>query len=367
VVCHERIKTLDGWRAIAILAVLACHESWQTGAPRLLSEGHFGVQLFFVLSGFLITRRLLEEHDQAGAISWKHFYLRWAFRILPAAFAMLSVLAILGPALKLILVRPQQILASAFFFRNYVTGSWASGGWYTTHFWSLSVEEHFYLLWPAILIAIGISRGKRAALSFTLGAFLWSIADGRFNWVGHLVHLPGFSDYFYRTDYRIGELFWGCFLAFLWHAQTSRQFLQRFVRSYWVIGIIAVQALLIFSMVRFYETGVELLMGPLVIATVADPAGFIGRILQLPILEWIGRISYSLYLWQELFLPGRRDYWTLGFIQQFPFNLAAVFLIASCSYYVIEKPAIRFGKRIPDRPLRMHRENSRVAAASAAE
>src|SRR5579871_3767896 len=102
------------------MAVLFAHlrwpASWQGGFPDL---GYWGVQLFFALSGFLITSRLLEEYQQRGCIRWPDFYLRRAFRILPPAFCVLAVLAVLGLVLRAIPMSPSQLLASAFFFRNY--------------------------------------------------------------------------------------------------------------------------------------------------------------------------------------------------------------------------------------------------------
>ena len=125
-----RIPTLDGWRAVAILAVLCCHIRWPFPVIARFSDyGGLGVQLFFALSGFLITTRILEEYDRVGRVSWRDFYIRRAFRILPPALFALLVLAILGPLLRRIPVTPKQIMACVFFYRNYIIG----GGWYTAH------------------------------------------------------------------------------------------------------------------------------------------------------------------------------------------------------------------------------------------
>src|ERR1700678_3953585 len=96
-----RIPTLDGWRAIAILGVLCGHIRWPLSQLTFLGRGaDLGVQLFFALSGFLITSRLLEEFDAKGAIGWRNFYIRRGFRILPPAFLALFALALLGPVLR---------------------------------------------------------------------------------------------------------------------------------------------------------------------------------------------------------------------------------------------------------------------------
>jgi peptidoglycan/LPS O-acetylase OafA/YrhL len=164
--------------------------------------GNWGVQLFFALSGFLITARLLEEYDPRGQIRWTEFYLRRAFRILPAAFFAISVLAILGLGMHLIPMNLKQLLASVFFYRNY-----AASGWYTAHFWSLAVEEQFYLLWPAILCLVGVSRGMRAAAALGCAAAAWRLLDTHFDWIAHFQ--PQLRGDLHRTDYCIGQLFWG--------------------------------------------------------------------------------------------------------------------------------------------------------------
>jgi len=335
-----RIPTLDGWRAIAILSVLFVH----IRLPGLL--GHLGVvhyfegvSLFFALSGFLITTRLLEEYDSTGAISWRKFYIRRAFRILPPAFLTLAVLALLGPGLHIFPSKTSEIIASVFFYRNYVI----NGEWYTGHFWSLAVEEHFYILWPAVLSLVGVARGAGAALFFTGVFTLWRHA---FMYVDQAV--PPLAA-IHRTDYRISGLFWGCAVAFLWRNQTARLVLTRVVRSWWSLPIIAgIMALARFSPHwsgrPWVDDGLDILVATLPLITVADPRGIVSRVLKTRLLSWIGRISYSLYLWQQLFnaLP----YVPKSFVQQLPFNLIAAFLVASFSYYFVERPSIAFGGRL---------------------
>lgn len=338
-----RIPTLDGWRAIAILSVLCVHLRWRGYLAHLEAARYFdGVSLFFALSGFLITTRLLEEYDATGAISWRKFYIRRAFRILPPAFLTLAVLALLGPALHIFPSKTSEIIASVFFYRNYVI----NGEWYTGHFWSLAVEEHFYILWPVVLSLVGVARGARAALLLT-GAFtLWRHAS---MYVDHAVlPLAGI----HRTDYRIAGLFWGCAFAFLWRNRSARLVLTRVVRSWWSLPIIAaIMALARFSAHSSYwsgrpwvDDGLDVLVATLPVITVADPRGIVSRVLKTRLLRWIGRISYSLYLWQQLFNP--LPYEPKSFIQQLPFNLIAALLVASFSYYLIERPSIAFGGRL---------------------
>lgn len=335
-----RLPTLDGWRAIAILCVLFVHIRLPGHLAHLDVVHYFdGVSLFFALSGFLITTRLLEEYDLTGAISWRKFYIRRAFRILPPAFLTLAVLALLGPTLHIFPSKTSEIIASVFFYRNYVI----NGEWYTGHFWSLAVEEHFYILWPAILGLVGVARGARAALLFTGVFTLWRHAC---MYVDQAV--PPLAS-IHRTDYRISGLFWGCAIAFLWRNQSARLVLTRTVRSWWSLPIIAA----IMALVRFspnwsgrpwVDDGLDVLVATLPVITVADPRGIVSRVLRTRLLSWIGRISYSLYLWQQLFNP--LPYGPKSLVQQLPFNLIAAFLVASLSYYLLERPSIAFGAKL---------------------
>jgi peptidoglycan/LPS O-acetylase OafA/YrhL len=335
-----RIPTLDGWRAIAIFGVLCTHIRWPLRQLAFLGYGgDLGVQLFFALSGFLITSRLLEEYDAKGAVSWPNFYIRRVFRILPPAFFYLSVLVLLGPVLQYIQVGAKGLAASAFFYRNYVP---VASGWYTAHFWSLAVEEHFYLLWPAVLCVVGVARGWRAALVLAGVFILWRHADKHFDWVGHFrSNLQGNG---HRTDYRISGLFLGCALAYLWRNQDARAVLTRLVRSWWSLPMIAATIALVRHPTRWSDDGLDLFMAILPVVTIADPRGIVSRALETSLLRWVGRLSYSLYLWQQLFLPLYDEPKSL--IQQLPFNVVAAFLAAVFSYRLVERPLIAYGRRL---------------------
>jgi peptidoglycan/LPS O-acetylase OafA/YrhL len=355
---HVRIPTLDGWRAVAIIGVICCHLEplfpYSIGKAMLL--GGWGVQLFFALSGFLITSRLLDEYDQTGGIRWGDFYIRRAFRILPPAFFYLAVVAVLGLGLHLIPLQPRSIFSVIFFYRNYLSGE----DWYTGHFWSLAVEEHFYLMWPAILCIVGIARGRRTAVTLVFLAILWHVADSHFDWIGHF--WPLLRTETHRTDYNLDVLFLSAALAFLWRSERARATLQKFVRGYWALGIFALQLLFLATKTSFQYTGVELLMAPLPLVTVADPRGWLSRILETRLLGWIGRLSYSLYLWQQLtlrltFLP--------KVFQRLPLNCVLAFLTAAFSYYLIERRFIQMGARLIRRrsSKRESLEQAKVASA----
>jgi peptidoglycan/LPS O-acetylase OafA/YrhL len=148
----KKLPSLDGWRAVSIALVLLLHSSY---APGFLSRFHWpimrfdagdlGVRFFFVISGFLITFLLLQEHAKHDAISLKHFYMRRALRILPVYFFYLFVLGFLTRYSQ----APSAWLANATFTTNFFGTPWSTG-----HLWSLGVEEQFYLLWPWFLVVV---------------------------------------------------------------------------------------------------------------------------------------------------------------------------------------------------------------------
>ena len=339
----SHLPTLDGWRAVAILAVLGCHAHWPTAAlERLSPYGAMGVSVFFALSGFLITRRLMEEWQATGRIHLANFYIRRVFRILPPILVYLAAVSTLGFGLHLIPMDRGQLAASLFFYRNYLTAPVAEA-WYTGHFWSLAVEEHFYLIWPMLLCLAGMKRARWLAPSLALAVAVWRVADARYDWVGRLN--PALRGSVARTDYRLDILLFGCAVALVWDDPRVQALLRRTGGS---LLALAAAAAAVCCQVRTppgYLTMVAALMALLPAATVAKPKSWAGRLLELPLLAWVGRMSYSLYIWQQLFLPSNELPQGLGIWQRGPWNLAAIFGCAALSYYLVERPAIAWGKR----------------------
>ena len=122
-------------------------------------HGTFGVDLFFGISGLLICGRLLDENEKTGGISLRSFYIRRVIQDSPACTCIPCGSRLLSIA-GFIVVSPREWLSSLFFSRNYIVIP-PGTGWYTGHFWSLAVEEHFYLIWPAALLTLGASRARR--------------------------------------------------------------------------------------------------------------------------------------------------------------------------------------------------------------
>jgi peptidoglycan/LPS O-acetylase OafA/YrhL len=302
-----------------------------------------GVSVFFALSGFLITRRLMEEWRAAGRISLGNFYIRRAFRILPPILVYLAAVSLLGFGLHLIPMDRRQLAASLFFYRNYLTAP-VTQAWYTGHFWSLAVEEHFYLIWPVLLWWVGLRRARWLAPAMALAVGIWRWVDARYDWIGRLD--PALRGSVARTDYRLDILLFGCALALLWDDPRAQALWQRIGGSTMALGAAAAAVCCQVWTPPAYLTLMAILMALLPAATVARPQSWLGRVLELPLLAWVGRMSYSLYIWQQLFLPASELPQRPGIWQRGPWNLIAVFGCAALSYYLVERPAMAFGKRL---------------------
>jgi peptidoglycan/LPS O-acetylase OafA/YrhL len=320
----RRIPTLDGWRGIAIMMVMITH--YQVSYlghffddQSCFNLGQHGVTIFFVLSGYLITTKLLAEKK----INLPQFYGRRFFRIVPAAWTYLLMLCALT-AFTSMKVIDGDLWACLLSFRNYVFERPAITC--TEHFWSLAVEEQFYLVWPAALALLGRRNGLIAA---TAGAL--SIAGLRaLYWNYYLQKLR-----FLHTEVRADALLIGCILALLlerdlvrdWFGNVGRRLIPIF------LALFAADIYCFHSLIPLHESIlIALVMG----AGVVNPGTRLGRFLEFDYLASTGIISYSLYLWQGLFL--RSNWGVLGFV--------LVPLAAICSWRFIEQPGIKLGKKL---------------------
>jgi peptidoglycan/LPS O-acetylase OafA/YrhL len=356
----QRIPTLDGWRAVAILLVLFDH-----GADALLRAGlaltahagafdsqsyawlkdpigRGGVHLFFALSGYLITRRLLQEELRFGAISVGGFYLRRLVRIQPAAIVFLLVVGVLGSSGVLAVSGPGWRAA----LLGYANFAMASQTWTTVHFWSLAVEEHFYLLWPLVFALLGPRRRLAGSLAIALLLGVWLGIVVRY----HLVYSPYV---WVRSDIEGSWVMWGCVAALAEATPAGTRFIGLLARP----GVCLVALPLAVFSVVFSGLDWKIVCGAtvltaaatplLLIGTLRRPGGGLGAVLELRPLAWLGRISYSVYLWQEIFFVWDDERSAaFGALQSPPWRLLLTLACAATSYYALEKPAIRLGARV---------------------
>ncbi len=352
------LPTLDGWRALAVSLVLFAHGSpslstFTGGATDVVLDefptlGLLGVRIFFGISGFLICSRLLDEFAVTGRISLKKFYLRRFFRIIPPLLLMMLVVLI-PVALGEFHVPTRQWVAGLFFAANYVRDG---GSWYLGHLWSLAVEEHFYLILPGLLILAGVRRGLQISLAGACGIALWRATVFKVE--------SGFGSmdvgYFWgRTDIQADGLLWGCVAAFLYNSLVWRAVLKAVIKPavWWLLVVL----LIVTHWKQFTATDWKVGMVTyslqaatipfILVGTVLRPKEAAGRLLECQTLRWLGKLSYSVYLWQQLFLVRPEDAAkSLAWLQQFPVNLAAILLLALASYHLIERPAVSFGHRV---------------------
>ena len=274
------VPALDGLRGVAILLVVATH---YFGLP---GGGPIGVGLFFVLSGFLITTLLLEEHAVSGEIRLRDFYLRRARRLLPGLIALLigySVVA--GPSgLKVVAI-------AGFYTANIAEAFWSPNPVAHTalaHLWTLAQEEQFYLVWPALLIAILRRRRQTAVVAALLVAFI----GYRMAYVGLD---KGISvDRLYGPDLHADWLLAGVLLAFVYgRGRSIPDVAATGAFAALFMGLLLnpwTQTWFVWTSTLFLAASVALVW-----AAVSDTQ--MAMLLSARPLTWLGRISYSLYLW----------------------------------------------------------------------
>ncbi len=340
------IPTLDGWRTIAVFGVIAFHAPPVRvrgfSLAGLQNYGDRGVQLFFAISGLLICSRLLDEQRRHGSISLQGFYLRRLFRIQPAAIAMLAVVALLG-LLGVLHISAGAMMSSLFSYRNFFNAFDASAApddRYTGHFWSLAVEEHFYLLLPAILV---FSRKRVVAVLGVLSAMflLWPP-------MAHKVGLTAAKLSYQRTDLALQDLFVPALFAVLLSRPAFRARMLRVSRHGVLLASVVLAVVISEVFLGGHVTHQITCFGfPLIIlSTILHPEEWMGRLLETRVFTYFGRLSYSLYLWQQIFFIHRPETSILRYVQVWPWSLVGAVLCAMGSYYFVEKPMMKLGHRV---------------------
>lgn len=338
----ERIPSLDGLRAISITLVLLGHLAGTRGFPLSAaavnpwSLGSFGVTVFFVISGFLITGLLLDEVRRTQRIRLGRFYFRRTLRIFPPYFALLIVVAAAGAA-GWIALNPGDLLHGATYTSNYHD----TRSWYVGHTWSLSVEEQFYLLWPAVLLLARTRRALFIAAATILVVPLFRVAE----W--ELVRSAGHG-VGYRFETIADSLAAGCVLACARNRLHAWPLYMRALSSpaFVLVPAVAVLANLTHDhpLIAFGAamTVINICLALCVDWAVTFHEGRIGRVLNAAPLVFVGWISYSLYLWQQPFLNRESTAWSAAF----PANILLTMVAALASYYLVERPSLQLRKRI---------------------
>jgi len=336
------IPTLDGWRALAVLAVIVFHGvSPQSAGFAMASEGYRGVSVFFGISGFLICSKLLQEEVRSGTINLVGFYVRRAFRIIPPAIAYLAVIGLAGVIGVLPRLPKSEWLSCLLFYRNYVAPTHATFTRYTGHYWSLSVEEHFYFFLPGTVYLMGAAGARVFVPLLAVGVGLWRACDSHYLLFDRM--LPG-TYAPERTDRTMDGLLWGAALALVLTNKSLQKWVGRNLTMFVWTLLLAAYVLVAALKPPFSMMMEGMLIPVLLYGTTLHPASYAGRFLENAFVRWIGRISYSLYLWQQVFFIAR--FAPPAVPQTFPLNALGLLACAGASYYLIERPMITIGHRL---------------------
>jgi peptidoglycan/LPS O-acetylase OafA/YrhL len=349
-----RIPSLDGLRALAILMVIVAHgiHSWHNGIwidrfVLMFGNGTLGVSIFFVISGFLITGLLLREEHATGRISLRQFFVRRVFRILPAYYFYVLFVAVIWAA-GVIQLGPKAYVAAVTFTWDYSFSFLETTRWILSHTWSLSVEEQFYIFWPAILVFCGRSRATILAIALVL--LVPAVRMLQFKLMPSTRETMAFT-----AHTRADTLMFGCLAALLYDSKPVQRFCQIAwkLRAHWIGALVV---LLVIPRLRTYwdsalVAGLSFSFESIVITLcllwlVRKPLTRAGRVFNSPVPVFIGTLSYSLYLWHWPFITR----YGLGRVSTFPLNVLMTVICACASYYCIERPFLKLRKRFVGSP-----------------
>jgi peptidoglycan/LPS O-acetylase OafA/YrhL len=333
--------------------------------------GNYGVRCFFIISGFLITTLLLKELAATGTVSLTRFYIRRSLRIFPASYAYVALIGLAASA-GWITLYSGDLLHAWSYTMNYqniqVSVPHArANGWYLNHLWSLSVEEQFYLLWPATVCLLTARRALKVAgavviagpLVRLLMAYLMSASPEDMITTALSRQFEAVSD----------ALATGCVLAGAYNWLGTKVKYQAFLRSRYfilvaILGGIFPTLLFLKSAVVFWvlsQTILNITIALCVERCVRYPEGLIGAILNASPMTAVGALSYSLYLWQEPFLNRFQG----SALCSFPTNLLLVVAAAMLSYHFVERPFLQLKAKLERKwstpePIRPHLSDQAV-------
>ena len=352
------MPSLDGWRAFSILLVLGGHcintynfpAEW---APAFgwLFDGSFGVRCFFLISGFLITTLMLRETAGKGKLSLRGFYLRRAIRILPVYCAFLAVVAVLEWSTTFSNSRLQWIHLVTF-----TTNFSFASNWLTGHTWSLSCEEQFYLLWPVLYLFltndVARRRGVYLFVSTMVVCPIWRVAA-----YTEVIPDPGYS----LPNY-LDTLAVGCMLAYV-HPWLGRNVGSLHARSITILSVFAVaipyvlehsQKFGILTIPMAYPFQAFGLAWFISLSVHYPTTGLFSMLNAKPVI-WLGTLSYSIYIWQQLFCTDPSVFgWKTTWFQSFQLWIPASLVTACTSYYLLERPFLRVRRLLRKEPIRIN-------------
>jgi peptidoglycan/LPS O-acetylase OafA/YrhL len=356
----RHVPALDGFRGIAVLLVIAAH-STLVFRPTLLRtvtpSGFLGVDMFFVLSGFLITSLLLSEQmrSSVGRISYGRFYLRRALRLLPALFALLAVHAVY----VLLTGLPAGVeftsgIAAIFYVSNWVLVTDHQFAHGLQHLWSLAIEEQFYLVWPLLVGTVFTVRRPLKFIVIAISAVIVLVVVWRASlWKDGTTLFD--LDYIYmRTDTRADTILVGALAANLWMRGVSFPRKALSALAWIAAAFIAACVLFIPYWQGFYYKGgftIVAIAAAVVLLSVVQAPNALARSLQWSALRSVGRVSYGLYLWHlPVFVAVHRYGSDWSPLAQLLVALAITAVATWVSWHYVETPFLRLKTRLRSIP-----------------
>ncbi|WP_295770021.1 acyltransferase [uncultured Mucilaginibacter sp.] len=337
---QKYVPSLDGFRAFSIILVLIAHISYNYNNDTLAKYGTFGVNVFFVISGFLITSLLIKEKVTYKSVSLRNFYIRRFLRILPVAYLFLAVLFALNFIFKLNL-SAASFLRPLFFVENFGDHStYTLAG----HFWSLSVEEQFYLIFP-FLIARSLKNYIITAIALIPGILVITYV------YFHLHTQLLLVDFVLNVIYHL----LGNGISIILIGSLAAIFLCKYEHLFILKSkYIALFQILLMALSFFFfnhrlfmninSTISALFIALTIIYTIVNKDGFIFQILNNKYVRYLGTLSYSIYIWQELF-TFKQPWANLPYGNSVVLNLILLAVTAVASYHLYEKYFLKLKAR----------------------
>jgi len=337
---------LTGLRALAIILVVVYHMPYGLNCPffiqwcyKHLILGSTGLQLFFIISGFLITGLLLKEQHETGAVDLRNFYKRRAIRILPAYLSYLAVISILK-GIQIARVDDRDIIAAACFVSDIFN---VGKSWLIAHTWTLSLEVQFYLLWPFIFVLLPNKYIYLFAIVVIYNLLYLQLRGVPYLFVFSRLFLP------------VLPIIFGAMLSIALYKNwltKIHHILMHPVFAWTIIVAMIMYLSRVYGPLHYlkisYDGIVQVLLLTLFLyhAIHSDVTSFIYRILNSRIVVYIGLMSYSIYLWQQIFFADPYNYSIYPFWTIFPLSVILALGAALLSYNFIEKPFLRLKAKL---------------------
>jgi peptidoglycan/LPS O-acetylase OafA/YrhL len=329
---NSHLPSLDGLRGVSIIVVLIAHFNQHLHEPILgaiFGNGVFGVYIFFVISGFLITTLLLKEKVKTGTISLKKFYIRRFLRIVPLAYLFIAVILVLNTVFDLGIPTSSFLIAGLYLVNFF---HFFSVSYYFNHYWSLSVEEQFYALIPP-LIKYQFNFYRYAIFGLLALTFLF-----------RFVFEKDQSGVLSRLLFDLTRSLDGLLIGSLFSILVFTNLIPwEIIKKYKIVSNVILVALIILCkddtsnfVLRFFfnHTFYSFLIALLIISNLYPSQDIIFRALNSKWLSQLGIVSYSIYIWQQLFTSD-------AMMKYYPFNLLLLLLAGFGSYYLFERHFLR--------------------------